>query len=178
MTNATSTAVTRAAVATLPAAVLCDTVPVAAWLALTIGLASAVTGLMRWAVRARLPQAAEMAALAIVAAGIAIAMHLAGTALLPDGATQSTSALLIAAASAFLTVASLDQAELSASRVLASSLVTALVALALALLSALVQPWLAPAARPAAVLVTTGLILALFGAARSARRPRPAETVS
>ncbi len=178
MTHATSTAVTRAAVATLPAAVLCDTVPVAAWLAVTIGLASAAAGLVRWMLRSRLPLAAEMAALAIVAAGMAIAMNVAGAAMLPDGATQSTSALLIAAASAFLTVASLDQAEVSPSRVLVSSLVTALVALVLSFVAAMAHQWLSPAARPAAVLVTAGLLLTALTAARSARRPGRAETVS
>ena len=178
MTHATSTAVTRAAVTTLPAAVLCDSLAVAAWLALTIGLASAVVGLMRWMLRSRLPLAAEMAALAIVAAGMAIAMNLAGTAVLPDGATQSTSALLVAAASAFLTVASLDQAEVSPSRVLARSLVASGAALALALVAAMAHQWLSPAARPAAVLVTAGLLLTALTAARGARRPDHAETVS
>ena len=178
MTHATSTAVTRAAVTTLPAAVLCDTVPGAAWLALTIGLASAVVGLVRWMLRSRLPLSAEMAALAIVAAGMTIAMNLAGTAVLPDVATQSTSALLVAAASAFLTAASLDQAEVSPNRVLARSLVASGAALALALVAAMAHQWLSPAARPAAVLVTAGLLLTALAATRGARRPGHAETVS
>lgn len=178
MTPAASTAVTRAAVAALPAAVLCDAVPIAAWLALTIGLASAVAGLLRWTLRACLPQAAEMAALAIVATGIAIAMDLAGAAVLPDGATQSSSALLTAAASAFLTVASLERAEGSPGRVLSGSIATALVALALSLVAAMAHQWLSPAVRPAVVLVAAGLLLAALATARDARRPNDAETVS
>lgn len=178
MTNATSTAVMRAAVATLPAAVLCDSVPVAAWLALTIGLASAVAGLVRWTMRARLPQATEMTAQAILAAGIAIAMNLAGTAVLPAGATQSTPALLVAAGSALITVAGLDQAEFSPGRVLAGSLLAGLMALALSFVAAMAHQWLSPAARPAAVLVVAGLFLAVLGAWRSTRGPDRAETVS
>lgn len=178
MTRAASTEMTRAAVATLPAALLCDSLPLAAWLALTVGVASAVAGFARRMLRSRLPLAVELTAVAIVAAGVAIAMNLAGTALLPTGATEATAALLIAAAGAFLTIASLDEAQVSPRAVIAGSTVSALAALALSLLAAMVHAWLAPAARPAAVLVLTGLLLAAFGAIRDARRPSRAETAS